>query len=265
MQRLKRLIQYFKSIFGFKVSGVYTKKRREDIFLVSYPKSGNTWMRFIMGAIGGKEIDFVNMEDIVPDIYANSKRKLDAMPSPRMIKSHEMWLKESNYHRVIYIYRSPYDVCVSYYHWYKKYAPEQFDSFNDFFESFIEDDLPHGGWGEHFQSWIDFGSKFSNRILFMSYEDLRKDTFGCVKKIISFLNIQINDQKITSAIDYASFGNMQKMEKNQTDKSELFKKSKDSSVSFVRKGKGNYKDNYSDEQLNRIEHKFAMLIHRYGY
>src|SRR5580698_1578569 len=92
----------------------------DDIFLVSYPKSGNTWTRFLLGNLMSPDerVTFVNVERKVPDIYAKSKKALKKIPSPRVIKSHECF--DPRYRRVIYIVRDPRDVAVSAYHYDRK-------------------------------------------------------------------------------------------------------------------------------------------------
>jgi hypothetical protein len=63
----------------------------DDMFLVSYPKSGNTWTRFLLGNLMNPDegITFANVESKVPDIYAKSRKALKKLPHPRLIKSHE--------------------------------------------------------------------------------------------------------------------------------------------------------------------------------
>ena len=86
----------------------------DDVFLVSYPKSGNTWMRFLVGNLvfPNDPITFANVERRVPSIYGMSGRKLRLVPRPRYIKSHEPF--HSKYQNVIYVVRDPRDVAVSY-------------------------------------------------------------------------------------------------------------------------------------------------------
>ena len=71
--------------------GRYLTVLPDDIFIVSYPKSGNTWMRFLIGNLlfQDEPITFSNIELKVPDIYRNNNRKLLKISSPRILKSHE--------------------------------------------------------------------------------------------------------------------------------------------------------------------------------
>jgi len=87
----------------------------DDVFLTSYPRSGNTWMRFLVGNLLHQEkpVTFLNMEGLVPDMYKQSDRTLRHMPRPRILKSHECF--DPRYRRIIYIVRDPRDVVLSCY------------------------------------------------------------------------------------------------------------------------------------------------------
>lgn len=62
----------------------------DDVFLCSYPKSGNTWAKFLIANLLWKEesITFANIEQKIPAIYY-AERKLLKVPRPRILKSHE--------------------------------------------------------------------------------------------------------------------------------------------------------------------------------
>ena len=85
----------------------------DDIFIVSYPKSGNTWTRFLMANLvyPEKSPDFANLNQVIPDPEALSKRALARLPRPRIIKSHQYF--DPRYRRVIYVVRDPRDVALS--------------------------------------------------------------------------------------------------------------------------------------------------------
>ena len=95
------------------LSNVYSS----DTFIVSYPKSGNTWLRFIIANMLTKElVTMKNIDEFVPDIY-NFKKQINAKGEPRFIKTHNVNLKQ--YPKTIYIHRDYRDVLVSYYHFQK--------------------------------------------------------------------------------------------------------------------------------------------------
>jgi hypothetical protein len=93
----------------------------DDTFVVSYPRSGNTWTRFLIANLiyPEKNVGFTNIEKLIPDTSSQSNRALKSTPRPRIIKSHEYF--DHRYRKVIYIVRDPRDVALSYYDFQRKY------------------------------------------------------------------------------------------------------------------------------------------------
>src|SRR6516165_5909237 len=88
----------------------------DDAFIVSYPRSGNTWTRFLIGNLIYQDdpVTFANIEARIPEIYFNPDHVMRGLARPRILKSHECF--DPRYRRVIYIVRDPRDVAVSFYH-----------------------------------------------------------------------------------------------------------------------------------------------------
>src|ERR1035438_7495975 len=88
----------------------------DDTFLVSYPKSGNTWVRFLLANLihPNETVGFANINRLLPAPGVLSKRFLKKLPRPRIMKSHEPF--DVRFRKVIYLVRDPRDVAVSEYH-----------------------------------------------------------------------------------------------------------------------------------------------------
>ena len=93
----------------------------DDTFVVSYPRSGNTWTRFLIANLvyPEKNVGFTNIEKLIPDTSSQSNRALKSTPRPRIIKTHEYF--DHRYRKVIYIVRDPRDVALSDYDFQRKY------------------------------------------------------------------------------------------------------------------------------------------------
>src|SRR6516164_2887870 len=128
----------------------------DDIFIVSYPRSGNTWVRFLIGNLLHPEsqVTFASVEKLVPEIYFLPDRQLRAMSRPRVLKSHEYF--DPRYKRVIYFVRDPRDVAVSMYYYSAKRRdiPEDLP-IEEFVPRFLAGEFleDFGTWKEHTQSW----------------------------------------------------------------------------------------------------------------
>jgi len=85
--------------------------RPDDVFIVSYPRSGNTWVRFLIANLlaPDEKITFRNIENYVPSIY-KSADTLDTRGGRRYIKSHNPCYEL--YPKLIYVYRDGRDALV---------------------------------------------------------------------------------------------------------------------------------------------------------
>ena len=110
------LVQAGRVLTGKQMAGRNLTVFPDDVFLTSYPRSGNTWTRFLIGNLiyQDEPVTFANIESRLPEIYFNSDHYLRSLPRPRILKRHECF--QPQYPRVIYIVRAPRDVAVSFYH-----------------------------------------------------------------------------------------------------------------------------------------------------
>ncbi len=88
IQQLSYAVKY---VLGRDIAGRNFFVHPDDTFLVSYPKSGSTWARFLVAALANPEetVSFLNIDRLLPSISSRSKRDLRNQPRPRLIKSHE--------------------------------------------------------------------------------------------------------------------------------------------------------------------------------
>lgn len=167
-----------------------------DVFLVSYPRSGNTWMRYLLANLLQPAVDWniTNIGTIVPPVYKGIPEDY-VETKPRILKSHEPFCEE--YPRAIYLYRDGRDVSVSYYDFYVKLEGYQED-FVEFLNRMLQGDLPYGSWQDHVSSWLFRGDKES--VLAVSYEKLCEDTQKELERVGTFLELSWTESEIRSAI-----------------------------------------------------------------
>ena len=103
---------------------------------------------------------------------------------------------------------------------------------------------------------IDFYNKWDNKLsdinnIFLVYEEVKKDPYTTLKKLIKFLDIPYNEEYIKEAVDFSSFENMQKQEKEYRN---TIGKSLDTDKFRARRGEiGSYKDYLSKDDINFID------------
>ena len=240
--------------------------RPDDVFLISYPKSGNTWLRFIVGNLMHPDtpITFDNIEQMVPDIYQHATKYLISLRAPRILKSHEYF--DPRYKKVIYIIRDPRDVAVSYYHHHIKFRTiDPNCPLSSFVDRFIAGDLDaYGSWAENVGSWI--GARKDNPdFLLLRYEDLLATPEVGISKMAAFLSIPSSAASLQKTITGSSFEQMREMEKQQGANWKPLKHT-NKDIPFVRKGpKANWKDELSSSDAGKIENAWHHLMEYLEY
>jgi hypothetical protein len=92
LQRAIRAIgQVGRVLAGRQFAGPNVTVFPDDVFLVSYPRSGNTWTRFLIGNLIDQDepVTFAYIESRIPEIYFNPDHRMRRLPRPRILKSHE--------------------------------------------------------------------------------------------------------------------------------------------------------------------------------
>jgi len=261
---VKHLVAGLKRGLGLHTPGKSLVILPDDIFLVSFPKSGNTWTRFLLANLRfpDKPATWATIDWMIPDPTGTTKRDFDRMPRPRIIKSHECF--DPRYPRVIYIVRDPRDVVVSQYHYHRKIRKIEDDSpLEKFVTRFLlGDTCPHGSWGQNVATWL-YTCEGSLRFLRLRYEDLIADTPRELAKVVSFLQLPAKPEQIVQAVERSSADRMRKLEKEQ--QHGLYKGSR-ADMSFVRAaGSGGWRKDLPTDQVARLEAAWGPLMHHLGY
>ena len=166
--------------------------RPSDLYVATYPRSGTTWVQFILFLMHDeRDPEFAHISQVSPwyerslALATKEARDFEPYPDPRYFKTHltPEWLPDVG--RVIYIERDPLDVAVSYYHLYRSHLRFR-GSFDQFFDRFIDGRLQYRSWFDHVERWRRFGERHPDRILSLTYEDLRTDLDAVVMRIAAF-------------------------------------------------------------------------------
>jgi hypothetical protein len=263
---LRRAIVEAKRVFGLHSPGRNLAVFPDDTFLVSFPKSGNTWARFLIANLvrPNEKIDFSNVNRVIPGPEVTSNRDLMRLPRPRIIKSHQYF--DPRYKQVIYIVRDPRDVVVSQYHFQRKrkLVADEFP-LSKFVERFLAGETCfYGSWGEHVGSWLATRHGQPGFLL-LRYEDMVADTARELSKVATFLGISAKPDVIRQAVERSSADTMRQLEKSQA---QLFTSTKDTrpDIPFVRAAKaGGWRSSLPEECALQIEEAWGHLIKWLGY
>jgi hypothetical protein len=253
--------------FTHRAAGRMLKVFPDDSFLVSYPKAGSTWLRFLVANLLCSDLmTFLELEKSAPDIYLNTDYNLLLLPRPRVLKSHECF--DPRYRKVVYLVRDPRDTALSayYYHLKRREIPDGYpmDLFVSRWLSETQWEPRFGTWREHVLSWTTTRGEDS-KFLLVRYEDLKKDPQNELMKVASFLGITTSRNQLARAVELSSADRMRKLEKQQHEAWGMTKGFR-ADVPFIRTAvAGGWKSSLSEISVQAIEADCGAVMRSLGY
>ncbi|PNG26812.1 hypothetical protein CR492_05640 [Methylocella silvestris] len=240
---------------GFTPIGEYLP---EDIFVVGFPKSGNTWFQnLVAGAVFGVDINLSPpglAHDLAPDV--NHGRFYKRYATPMFFKSHDLPLP--NFRRVVYLLRDGRDAMVSYRHYREVMDRRAIDLLE-----FVNRATPlypcH--WSEHVEAWAK--NPYGADMIVIKYEDLLRDTVAELRRFCAFAGVSRDDEHLRRVAEASSFDKLREKETKQGfgRDDHAFDR-----PFFFRRGEaGSYKDEMSPEALRIFMDQARSTLERYGY
>ncbi|HTU42198.1 MAG TPA: sulfotransferase domain-containing protein [Candidatus Aquilonibacter sp.] len=232
--------------------------RPADVFVASYPRSGNTWLRFMLYEIlVGQSSSFVNIRQLVPDIGQQDAASPLLAQGGRLIKTHEPYRRE--YKKAIYLVRDARDVALSEFA-YQKALGVIPDDFELYLQRFLRGRVnPFGSWVEHVNSWMKAKDDEDAEILLVHYDKLRRDPEESLAAMMEFLAVTVERQTIQRAISNNSLKKMQEKEKANPQKASAKGR-------FVREGSvGGWSQAFTPAQALVFEQHTGTVLQRLGY
>jgi Sulfotransferase domain len=185
----------------------------EDIIIVGYPKSGNTWLKYlVLGVVYGVDPRWMPHElaqELVPSLAfpgdKNFPRKYyRRYATPMFFQSHT--LPRAECRRVVYVLRDGRDVLVSYRHYREALDGVEYD----FLKFVSEIYLYPCPWGQHVDAWME--NPFGAQLLVIKFEDLLHEPVRELKRFCEFAGISRDTQHLMASAEAASFHNLRDRE-----------------------------------------------------
>ena len=133
-----------------------------DVFVVSYPKSGTTWLQYIVYLLVRRRplASDERLTDCFPHLEEVGASAVESMERPRLIKTHlrRELTPFSDLAKYVVIARNPFDCAVSFFH-HTRGFPRHYDfvdgTFEDFFDCFIAGEVDFGDYFDHLAQFDD--------------------------------------------------------------------------------------------------------------
>lgn len=263
---MARFLSGLKYLLGKDVAGRNLRSRPDDTFIVCYPKSGNTWTRFLIANLVRPEepVTFLQADRMIPSVDGRSRKYFQQMSGPRIIKSHYPF--EPNYGRVIYVVRDPRDVAVSQYHYQiKRRVLDERHPMEDFVSQFVAGKTcPYGSWGENVGSWL--AARYQHPgFLLLRYEDMIARTEKELRAIASHLGVEATAELLAQTIARSSADRMRALERQEASQWASTKDTRKDKL-FVRAAvAGGWKTTLPTACVVAIEHAWGPLMGWLGY
>ncbi|XP_031281317.1 flavonol sulfotransferase-like [Pistacia vera] len=211
-----------------------------DIFLCSFPKSGTTWLKALAFAIvtrnrfdpSSNPLLTKQPHDCVPflemDYFENP-----AISGPGGLS---LWATHIPYAslpksitdsscKIVYICRDPKDVFVSLWHYLNKLRADKFEGtpIERAFELYCNGSSLYGPQWDHVLGYWKASLERPNQVLFIQYEDMKKDSIFHLKKLAEFIGYPLSleeesEGRVQKIIELCSFENLSNLEVNKTGK-----------------------------------------------
>lgn len=243
--------------------------RDDDVFLTSSMKTGTTWLKALCASImlpqgEGQEEDILAQNN--PHIYApnmyDSNFDPSVYPSPRLLSTHVPYsllphsIKKKEC-KIVYITRSPKDTLVSFWHFANGILRPNQEPYplEKAFESFCDGVLPYGPFFDHLLEYWKASLEMPDKVLFLKFEDLKRDPKEQVKKLASFLGKPFeNEDQVDKVLWRCSLKRLKNLEVNQTGGAEWVKDMRIPFSSFFREGNvGDWKNHFTPEMGERLD------------
>jgi hypothetical protein len=262
----------------------FRKLQKADCVIVSFGKSGRTWLRVMLSR-------FYQLKHNLPDnsliVFDNLHAKNRDIPL--IFFTHDNYLKDfvgnadskKNYYqkKVVLLVRDPRDVVVSqYFQWKYRMNPwkKRLNKYpahgSDISEYQFAMDQNQG-----LPKIVDFLNLWANeagkidQLLVVRYEDMRRDTAQVLGQILNFIGTPASAEEKQDVVNFSSMENMKKMEQKRTFRfsgSRMLPGDRKNPDSYkVRRGKvGGFSDYFDEDQVNTIEQLLQETLQPvYGY
>jgi hypothetical protein len=195
----------------------FTPDLARDVFLVTYPRSGTTWISCVAAELlfqlSPKSL--TEIDSIVPDVHALPEKSAVPAASQYLVKSHfplNGVPPFGEYRRVIYMVRDPRDVMLSY-HRYSQFLSNYPGDLKEFAMDWAAGRIWPCSWQEHVNSWLAPRTRTASfELTVLRYEDFVADPIGQTLVLAQVLGVDPGRARIEEIVADTSAASMRARE-----------------------------------------------------
>ena len=261
----------------------YLRLQRASWVLVSWGKSGRTWLRVMLSRYYQLRFGLAKTELLDFD---NLHRNNPAVPS--VLFTHDNYLRDytGNRHaksyfehkKIVLLVRDPRDVAVSqFFQWKFRMRPHK-KMINDYpahetaitpFQFVMNNTVGLPRIIDYFNSWVETLNRRDD-VLLVRYEDVRARPAEILSRIVEFTGAPGTQQDILEAVQFAAFDNMKNLEhkrffKNSGTRVKPGDRRNPESFKVRRAKVGGYRDYFDEEQSRQLQELMNKLDPLFGY
>ncbi|XP_067632419.1 amine sulfotransferase-like [Eurosta solidaginis] len=281
----RQMFGFFDQSFVDKV--YHMEVRDDDVWLVTLPKCGTTWMQellwlvlnnFDFEAARNEHLEvrspFLGFEYLIHKDLDRGLERVETLKSPRFFKSHnplpllpqQLWCKKP---KTIYVYRNPKDYIVSFYYHKRNLGFGLEQTLEQYVLEYIEkEDTISKTDFDHVTEF--YALRNEPWIFYTSFECMKQNLRKVIEDLCQFLNKNITEEQMAEMLHHLSFEEMKKNPKvnHHWGFEQLRAKYAAGNYedhSFVRRGlSGGYKDELSADVIAKMDGWIKNNLERYN-
>jgi hypothetical protein len=197
--------------------------------LASFPRSGNTWMRFFLEVYTGQQTGSIYEDRVMPRGRAGI-----------VVKTHAQ--DRAEYTGAIHIVRDPFDAIESFFSWRRDLAGQ---------DATWEEHVPRAArrWAAHSRHWTE--AKYP--VLTIRYEDMLQRPEETFASALGYLGSPVDERRLAGALEQAS---IESLRRRFPEVGGMF---------FQRGTRRQARRRFTDRQIEEVRSAGAPYLDRWGY